>query len=146
MNRALKRFIGVTAASVGLTCVITVFHAAVPDIAKAGGMGDFYWKSGCSPVNRSYLQGHLSNYDIHNFADQGYHHGTNGSLVGTWKLVHVLYKDESWPITTNEIWDALGFSGTMQDGTQYFDVKSTVYTVKFIWSNGKTSATCSLRH
>lgn len=145
MTKTIKRFIGLTVAALALTCGFTVVSVAIPDIAKAGGNGDFYWYKTCSPTGRSYLVGKLSNYDIHNFADQRYHHGTPSSLVGSWQLAYVLYDDESWPITTSEIWDAMAHSGTKVDGTQDFDIKSTQHIVKFIWSNGRSSATCSIR-
>lgn len=142
-----SRLVSGAMTAVLLAVCLFLVDLARPTIAKAGGLGDFYWYKTCKVYRYGEyiggLTGKLSNYDIHNYADQRYHHGVSVTRSG-WHLAHVLYNDESWPITPDEIWDAMGSSGIRADGTQDFDVKSTRHTVTFIFTNNMISGSCSI--
>jgi len=147
MNR--KRLIISIVVAVIVAGFLGIIGAIYPQVAKGGGLGDFYKYKTCYPVRNgdrlTSLKGVLSNYDIHNFADQRYHHGVKISAPGWYLATAPLYDDESWPITKSEIFDAMGWSGYKWDGTQDFGITSRVHTITYIFSNGKISAKCTIK-
>jgi hypothetical protein len=112
--------------------LLAVVAAVAPSIAKAGGLGNFYWAKQCTARSGT-LVAKLTNYDSDNYTTQTYHH--SGNTAAGYYVNIVLVNDESWPITKDEIWDALSYWGSKSNGYQKFDVAGTQHTYRFYWTD-----------
>jgi hypothetical protein len=119
--------------------VLALVGIVAPDVAKAGGSGNWYKSRQCSARSGT-LVGKATNYDVDNYQNQEYHFSAN-SVSGFYPNI-IIIDDESWPITPSEIWDALSYKGTKSNGYQKFDIMATLHWLQIFWTNGKTGYSC----
>lgn len=111
---------------------ITGISVAMPVSASAGGIGDFYNSTSCSPAYHPELKGRVTNYDVYAYTAQRYHHSSN--TYNGYYPAGMNYDGHPWPFSG---YGNLGHSGTVADGYQTFSNPFVDHTLYFTWKNGK---------